>query len=223
MSRALLLAAATLSLLLLQETPRASAQEVADASCSGTVNFIGTGSGASRFAESFTAQHSGTLTRAQIGVYETGSGGDWILQILGVTAGAPVNGVLGSATIPDATVPAGSSTAEAGFTPAPPVTAGQQYALVVTRPGSGLVGAQIDTTDPCPGGEMYSSGPAPSAFTSDAPNDLIFSVFVTPPPVLAPTPPAATGQRAAALKKCKKKKSKKARKKCKKKARKLPV
>jgi hypothetical protein len=46
---------------------------------------------------------------------------------------------------------------------------------------------------------------------------------VTPPPT--PTPPAAgqTGQRAAALKKCKKKKSAKARKKCKKKANKLPV
>jgi hypothetical protein len=39
----------------------------------------------------------------------------------------------------------------------------------------------------------------------------------------AATPPAETGQRAAALKKCKKKKSKKARKKCRKKARKLPV
>jgi hypothetical protein len=39
----------------------------------------------------------------------------------------------------------------------------------------------------------------------------------------APTTPAATGQRAAALAKCKKKKSKKARKKCKKKANLLPV
>jgi hypothetical protein len=42
----------------------------------------------------------------------------------------------------------------------------------------------------------------------------------TPPPAASPGP---TGQRAAALKKCKKKKSKKARKKCKKKANKLPV
>jgi hypothetical protein len=36
-------------------------------------------------------------------------------------------------------------------------------------------------------------------------------------------PPAATGQRAAALKKCKKKRTKKARKRCRKKARRLPV
>jgi DNA-binding beta-propeller fold protein YncE len=48
---------------------------------------------------------------------------------------------------------------------------------------------------------------------------------VTNPPGTTPPPagPGATGQRAAALKKCKKKKSAKARKKCKKKAKKLPV
>jgi hypothetical protein len=49
----------------------------------------------------------------------------------------------------------------------------------------------------------------------------------TAPPPPPPPPPAAstgpTGQRAAALKKCKKKKSKQARKKCKKKANRLPV
>ncbi len=45
---------------------------------------------------------------------------------------------------------------------------------------------------------------------------------VTTPPVTTPPPGGATGQRAAALKKCKKKKSKKARKKCKKRRLKLP-
>lgn len=48
----------------------------------------------------------------------------------------------------------------------------------------------------------------------------------TNPATAGPCPPtaaASTGQRAAALKKCKKKRSKKARKKCKKKANKLPV
>jgi CSLREA domain-containing protein len=44
-----------------------------------------------------------------------------------------------------------------------------------------------------------------------------------PPPPPAATTPGPTGQRAAALKKCKKKKSKQARKKCKKKANRLPV
>lgn len=44
-----------------------------------------------------------------------------------------------------------------------------------------------------------------------------------PPPTPPATSPASTGQRAAALKKCKKKKTAQARKKCKKKANKLPV
>jgi hypothetical protein len=48
-------------------------------------------------------------------------------------------------------------------------------------------------------------------------NTRSFTVAVPPPP------PAETGQRAAALKKCKKKKTKKAKKKCRKKARKLPL
>ena len=44
-----------------------------------------------------------------------------------------------------------------------------------------------------------------------------------PPPTTTPVSTAPTGQRAAALKKCKKKKSATARKKCKKKAKKLPI
>jgi hypothetical protein len=176
--------------------------------------------------------HRSAQTRAQIDVYENaGSGtGDWILQILGVNAGVPVNGVLASATIPASNVPTGSSTASAGFAPAPPVTAGQQYALVVTRPAATLVGVQVRGDDPCPGGEFYSSGgPPPSLFTPGAtPQDHIFAVFVTPPHVPASTPPADTGQRAAALKRCKKKAkkhdwSKKRLKKCKRSAMRLPV
>jgi len=46
---------------------------------------------------------------------------------------------------------------------------------------------------------------------------------VPPPPPAAPAAPVPTGERAAALKKCKKKKTKKARTKCKKKANQLPV
>jgi hypothetical protein len=42
---------------------------------------------------------------------------------------------------------------------------------------------------------------------------------VTNPPPVANQPPGPTGQRAAALKKCKKKKTKKAKKKCKRRAR----
>jgi hypothetical protein len=76
---------------------------------------------------------------------------------------------------------------------------------------AGAKAARLNITG-TPGGTQF------SALTGTA-------TAVPSPP--APTPPAATpgptGQRAAALKKCKKKKSKQARKKCKKKANKLPV
>jgi ELWxxDGT repeat protein len=56
----------------------------------------------------------------------------------------------------------------------------------------------------------------------------LWKATIEPPAPAGPTPPAATvpgptGERARALKKCKKKKSKQARKKCKKKAKRLPV
>src|SRR5215204_5533036 len=63
-----------------------------------------------------------------------------------------------------------------------------------------------------PGGTVLASGSIP---TSAAP---AVTAFLSPSP-----PPTATGQRAAALKKCKKKRSKAKRRKCRKKARKLPV
>jgi hypothetical protein len=61
--------------------------------------------------------------------------------------------------------------------------------------------------------------------TGSSPSDvsLTGSGVAAPAPTPATPTTTATGQRAAALKKCKKKKSKQARKKCKKKANKLPV
>ncbi len=70
-------------------------------------------------------------------------------------------------------------------------------------------------------------------FWHDATSDQRVSTICEPPPAAAPSPSppgtavtttvGLTGQRAAALAKCKKKRSKKARKKCKKKALRLPV
>jgi CSLREA domain-containing protein len=57
----------------------------------------------------------------------------------------------------------------------------------------------------------------------DAGSVEIGATSVPPPSNATPTPPGPTGQRAAALAKCKKKKKRKARRKCKRKANKLPV
>jgi hypothetical protein len=54
-------------------------------------------------------------------------------------------------------------------------------------------------------------------------NSITYVEDSTPPPVITPPTPGPTGQRAAALKKCKKKKSKRARASCRQKALKLPL
>jgi hypothetical protein len=72
---------------------------------------------------------------------------------------------------------------------------------------------------PFPTQDAFQPTRAPNADAFVAKLVLPQSTTVSPPPAT----PSATGQRAAALKKCKKKKSKKARKKCKKKANQLPV
>jgi sugar lactone lactonase YvrE len=90
----------------------------------------------------------------------------------------------------------------------------------------GTTGGELDEP------EGVAVDPAGNVYVADKGNDRIqkFSGIpstVTPPPPPPPTPPisaapARTGERAAALKKCKKKKGK-ARKKCRKRAGKLPV
>ena len=60
--------------------------------------------------------------------------------------------------------------------------------------------------------------PPSSSWNPDPTSDLAFKTYVVPTPH-----PASTGQRAAALKKCKKKHSARARKKCRKKANLLPL
>src|SRR5262249_32060496 len=100
------------------------------------------------------------------------------------------------------------------------VTAGTKYAIVVYSPGAfgDAVGAWYQNSDVYPGGSLFENlGSLPPGGTwTDLLEDLAFKTYV------APTPPP-TGQRAAALKRCKKKRSARARKKCKKRANLLPV
>jgi hypothetical protein len=165
----------------------ASAQEAPDASCpgpqdGGTANASG---GNGRYAQTFTALGSGTLTRAQASISKGGISADWVMEMHAVDgSGTPTNEVLASATIPDATVPAGDSTLTATFANPAPVTAGQAYALVVTRPGSNSLGIGVRFGTVCPG-SLYSSSSQVAPFTMSS-VDLIFAVFVTPPPDLSP-------------------------------------
>lgn len=136
--------------------------------------------------------------------------------------------MLAATTVPDASVPDGVGTLTGDFASPAAVAAGQQYAMVFTRPASDTLRIRYSASNPCPGFAFFSFSQT-GAFDAvcGGPNDcdLIFAVFVEPPKsrsVPSLTPPS-TGMRATALKKCKKKKSAQARKKCRKKANRLPV
>jgi hypothetical protein len=214
----------------------ASAQAVPDASCTSTPSNAVIGQpGNNRGAQTFTAQNTGGLTRAQVEIDKVGGASDWNLSINAVDGlGTPTNTVLAATTVPDASVPDGVGTLTGDFASPATVTAGQRYALVFTRPASDTLRIRYSAANPCPGFAFFSDSQTnPFVAVCGGPNDcdLIFAVFVEPPepqsvPKTVPSlqPPAlSTGMRARALKKCKKKKSKKARKKCKKRANLLPV
>jgi hypothetical protein len=218
---------------LLSHAAPAAAQELPDATCPGPAtsaraNGPGVNFGNSRFAQTFTAQRTGTLTTVQLAVASNGSFAmDWIVQILPASVGVPdPSATLSSNTIDDATIPTTGPTfgaVTAHPTPAPAVTAGQEYAVAVTHPGGDSVGVRTVPGDPC-AGDLFFTGPAPNPFGPEGSTDeMVFAAFVTPPANPAPTQPAGKPKKckrkkkgakpgaAAKKKKCKKKRKKKRR------------
>ena len=161
-----------------------AAAEVQDANCAASVNSAASGPGNLRYAQTFTAQNSGALTRATIEITrQAGSNGDYIVQIVEVNGSAvPQNSVLAAVTIADATVPTGNFTLNAVFPAPPEVVAGQQYAVLVTRPGSTDLRLRVHTPDAC-AGQMYASADQDDPFNLflGGGYDMLFAVFVEPP------------------------------------------
>jgi hypothetical protein len=170
----------------------ASAQALPDANCPGPADTYGGDSGpdvaTARFGQTFTAQNTGALTRAQLLVDKSGSAGDHVVTINAVDAsGFPTDTVLASTAVPDGSVPSGQSTLTADFAAPAVVTAGQEYALTISRPTSDFIGVGFRTTNPCQG-EAYEQT-IPNPWDVDCGNtpeesicDLVFAVFVEPPP-----------------------------------------
>src|SRR6266545_2050469 len=134
---------------------------------------------------------------AQADVTKGGSPADWILRINEVDGtGTPTNTVLASVTIPDSTVPMGDSIMSGTFAAPATVAAGQQYALVVARPGSTQLEVGVRAGNDCPG-EFFLSQSQTGPFPGPIPNvDMVFTVFVEPASV--PDTTAAQITRAAA-------------------------
>ena len=180
--------------------PDAGAEPEPDASCPA----VGSGNtvvqGTQRVAQTFTAGISGKLTSAQIRVTKNmidPATGDYQLRLAPLTNGTPTNDVLGTATVPFASVPAGSINLPitGSFNPAPDLTAGTNYALVVTRPPAGANGLRLNSQPPVVGcaGTMFISTSQTDPFTESASgSDLTFTTFVEGSPTVSSVDRAPT-------------------------------
>jgi hypothetical protein len=163
-----------------------------------------------------TSPFDGTIVRWEV----TGaSGGPLKLQVVHPIAGSFFTG--GGTSTPGTITGTGVLSFPANL----PIKAGDSIGIVSTAP-SDTIGINFTT----PGG-LYADwapplveGAPPRTPTSGAMGEVGFNATVESLPVPTTVQPVpTTGQRAAALKKCKKKHSAKARKRCKKKANRLPV
>jgi len=159
----------------------AAAQGDLDANCPGPreMSFSSMGGGNSRVAQTFTAGITGGLTVAAVDVTKSGTAGDYRLDINEVDgSGVPTNNVLASTTVSDAAVPAGSSLVTGSFATPAQVTAGLQYALIITRPGSSGLAWGTRLGNDCPGGMFFANTQTSPPFTLGDTYDVVFEVFV---------------------------------------------
>ena len=181
-------------------------------------------------AQTFTAGLTGKLDQVDLNLNKSGTPPvPLIVELRDVSAGLPGSAVLASQSVLASSVVAfpGSGWVPFAFPTPGSVTAGTQYAIVAHSAAvfpDTYAWSQGTGTDPYAGGAAYfaSSSPPTTAWmpVPIGPPDFAFKTYVVP----AMTPSSsATGQRAAALKKCKKKHSKRARRRCRKRARLLPV
>ena len=164
--------------------------EVPDASCqptsSGPPHLLAFFRSSALAAQTFTAEHTGLLTGAQVqvGDFENEPTGI-VMEIRAVDfSGTPTAEVLASTQIAASDVPYRQFGVATGhFSPGAPVEAGHKYAIALRT----STGVQIrgviwagDKSIPCPGALYQSSDSAPGVFQAVGPGfDGFFSTFVT--------------------------------------------
>jgi hypothetical protein len=189
-----------------------------------------------KYAQTFTAGLTGQLDQVDLALSGMSPTTPLTVQIRDGSATAPGSTVLAGASVPTSAVTSSESFVPITFASPASVTAGTQYSIVALSdvPGSWFwYSGQVAVVSAYPGGKLYSSPDGIDWFEGNTTADFEFKTYVAPPPPPAPggsgTGAApATGERAAALKKCKKKRkklgwSKKQYKKCKRNALKQPV
>jgi hypothetical protein len=176
------LAALAAGLLLSADPAHVGAQGSPDASCPGPREVTSEIAGFVNVAQPFTAQGSGRLTDARVDITKLGgdTAGDWVLRINEVNAsGAPTHGVLAETTVSFSSVPVGSAMITGSFAVPATVLAGEQYALVISRPAGNVLRFGNHSADSCPGRIFTSTPPNPFLPIGAPPgSDLVFTVFV---------------------------------------------
>lgn len=173
-------------------------------------------------AQTFTAGKSGGLDQVDLDLQKGGTPSALTVEIRDVAAGSPGSQVLAAASLPGTNVTSSIGFVPIHFPTPATVTAGTHYAIVgySTSTGGDFFQWGEKGPDTYPGGTGATSFATPPTTWSATSWDFAFKTYVAPP---ASTAPGPTGQRAAALAKCKKKKTYRARKRCRRRARKLPL
>ena len=161
-----------------------------DATCEGDGIYYG---GRARWGETFTAGHTGPLTKAAVTLRTTAPVSLQVSIHDVELTGEPGSTVLGSATL--ANVPAtDGGPVEFNFGAGVPVTAGQFYALVIQRVGGPDFAPRITYDDVC-GGFAFEDESANGnwlAANESTSSDLAMAVFVGTPDS-SPPPPSGGG------------------------------
>lgn len=151
-----------------------------DATCPApNVTKLAPSSGDIRLAQTFTAQRSGQLVRADLALFGDGAAEpDFIVRLAAVDAtGTPTNDVLAEAVIPGADVAAEGSTVSATFANPALLAAGSEYALVLARPGSGFFSWQNRGDNACAGRAFFSLNLSEAFQPANGQADHIFTTF----------------------------------------------
>jgi hypothetical protein len=132
-----------------------------DATCAAPDEIVNApSSGNLRLAQTFTAQRSGLLTRAELLLFGDGNvEPEFIVRLAAVDeAGTPTNNVLAEASASGTAVSVDSATVSFAFADPPPVVAGTAYALVLSRLGADFISWAFREDNTCNGRSFFSVG-----------------------------------------------------------------
>jgi hypothetical protein len=192
---------AVIGLLALLPVAQASAQTTALTSCPAPAGatvisnaFVGP-EGTNENAQTFTLGGDATVEAVQLELRQIDPGtGDFVVSLFTADGTGPIGPPLATGTFPYSSAPMSSPgvVPTISLTPPTPVVAGQLYAIVVSKTGTGRGGNRILGEDQCDG-QRFLRGLSTDAWTPAPTNDMApFVVLGTPHPQPEPQPGDST-------------------------------